>query len=141
MVRSILVYDGSNRWFRAVADSFTRCSDDVVAIAWQSDAVQAFLQAQFDARPFAFILVDGDEVHVGSETVETVLEKGGVATGVSRLFKRLYPVAADPFGRLVHGQKPASIDGTFRLTEEARAHIDPLRRYRTIPVESAESDV
>ena len=135
MVRSILVYDGSNRWFRAVADSFTRCSDDVVAIAWQSDAVQAFLQAQFDARPFAFILVDGDEVHVGSETVETVLEKGGVATGVSRLFKRLYPVAADPFGRLVHGQEPDDLHGAFPLDAAASDHLAPLRESVEIPVE------
>jgi hypothetical protein len=137
MARSILVYDGSNRWFRAVADTFSRCSDDIVTVPWQSDAVQSFLEAQFGARPFAFILVDGGEVHVGSETVETVLRKRGVTRGVSRLFKRLYPVAGPPFGRLVHGREPASLDGTFSLDDDAREHIDPLRHYRTIPVDTA----
>jgi hypothetical protein len=136
MSRAILVYDGGNRWFRAVADAFGRCTDDLVAVPWQSDAVQAFLEAQFGSRPFAFILVDGDRVHVGSETVERVLRKRGFG-GVSRLCKAMYPVAGPPFGRLVHGREPADIDGSFALAPEARDHIDPLRRYRTIPVEDA----
>jgi hypothetical protein len=137
MSRSILVYDGRTRWFRLAAEAFSRCADDIVAVPWESEAVQSFLEAQFGDRPFAFILIEGDRVHVGSETVEAVLRRRGVTTAVSRFFKRVYPVAGPPFGRLVHNQEPADLDGTFPLADGAREHIDPLRRYQTIPVESA----
>jgi hypothetical protein len=137
MARSILVYDGSSRWFRLAAEAFSRCSDDIVTVPWESERVQSFLEAQFGGRPFAFILIEGESVHVGSETVETVLRRRGVAKSVSRLFKRVYPIAGPPFGRLVHDREPADLDGTFALDDDARAYIDPLRRYQTIPVESA----
>jgi hypothetical protein len=135
MSRPLLVYDGRTRWLRAVADTVTRCSD-VTPVPWESDAIQAFLRAQFGSCPFAFMLIDDDTVHVGSETVERVLRRRGVGASVSRLFGRAYPLAAGPVGRLFHGREPADIDGSFRLTEEAKAHIDPLRYARTIPVDT-----
>jgi hypothetical protein len=135
MSRSLLVYDGRARWLRAVADAVTRCSD-VTPVPWESDAIQAFLRAQFDSRPFAFMLIDDDTVHVGSETVERVLRRRGVSAPVSGLFGRVYPFAAGPLGRLFHGREPADLDGSFPLTEGARAHIDPLRSARTIPVDA-----
>lgn len=137
MTRSLLIYDGSTESFRAAADLFTRCSPDLRPVPWGTEAVQAFLEAQFDGRPFAFILVEGESVHVGDETVARVLRKQGIAAPVAAALTRAYPSVAAPFGRAVHGREPADIHGTFPLDEEARTHIDPLRRGYTIPVDEA----
>jgi hypothetical protein len=137
MHRALLVYDGSRRPFRAVADAVAATADGLRPVPWESAPIQAFLEAQFDGRPFAFVLIEGDRVHVGSETLFRVLRRRGVAAPVARAVKRLYPVAAGPFGRVVHGQAPADIDGTFPLADAARAHVDPLRRAYDVPVEEA----
>ncbi|MEF8885845.1 MAG: hypothetical protein V5A44_12095, partial [Haloarculaceae archaeon] len=73
MKKSLLVYDGSNSLFRAAVETATDWSDEVVAVRWDADPIQAFLEAQFDARPFAFVLVEGNSVHVGEGTVARVL--------------------------------------------------------------------
>jgi len=44
-----------------------------VAVRCGSDPIQALLGAQFDARPFAFISVEGSSVHLGEVTVARVL--------------------------------------------------------------------
>lgn len=137
MTRSLLVYDGRSRLVRAGATLATRCVDNLEAVPWHSPEVQSFLDAQFGSRPFAFLLIEGDEVHVGSETVGRLLRQRGVAPAVARLFERAYPTASKPFGRLVHGREPAELDGTFELTREAGQAVDPLRRYETISVEEA----
>ena len=134
MSRSLLVYDGSTPWLRAAANQLTCGVEGLEAVPWQADAIQSFLEAQFGGRPFVFMLVDGDGVHVGSETVERVLRRRGVNAGVARALARMYPTAAKPVGRAIHGREPADIDGTFELTREARAVVDPLRTARTIPV-------
>ena len=60
MTQSLLIYDGRNVLFRAVVEAATSQSDDIVPVRWDAEPVQAFLDSQFDARPFAFILVEGD---------------------------------------------------------------------------------
>ena len=131
--RPLLVYDGSKQLFRTAA---TRLTDGAALhpVRWGHDSVQAFLDSQFGSRPFAFILVEDDHVHVGAETVTRLLGKAGVGGGIARLFERAYPTVAEPFGRVVHGQAPADIAGSFPLDEQARGHLAPLRREQTIPV-------
>jgi hypothetical protein len=136
VTQSLLIYDGSNSLFRSAADAVSRRLSGIKLVPWQSDAVQQFLDAQFDDRPFAFILVDGDSVYVGADTVERVLEKQQVNSAVVDFVTRTYPTAAGPFGRVVHGGEPADIHETFSLTESAQAHVDPLRRSYDIPVET-----
>lgn len=136
MTRSLLIYDGSNALFRAAADLLTRRADGLVPVAWGSEPVQAFLEAQFGDRPFAFILVEESSVHVGESAVDRLLRDRGVDPAVASVLERLYPPVADPFGRAVHGREPADLHGTFPLTDAARAHLDPLRRAYEIPVES-----
>jgi hypothetical protein len=131
--RPLLVYDGSKRLFRTAANRLTDGAT-LRPVRWGHESVQAFLDAQFGSRPFAFILVEDDHVHVGAETVTRLLRKGGVDGGVARLFERAYPTVAGPFGRVVHGQAPADITGSFPLDEQARGHLAPLRREQTIPV-------
>lgn len=136
MTQSLLVYDGSTDLFRRAAETVTRCAPEITPVPWESEAIQAFLQAQFDDLPFAFILIEGESVHVGEAAVKEALEGLDVAAPVARLAERVYPTAAAPFGRVVHGRVPTDIHGTFRLDEAAKTHIEPLRQVHTIPVET-----
>lgn len=137
MSRALLIYDGDSPWVRTAAELLTVRSDEIAAAAWGSEAVQAFLDAQFGDRPFAFMLVDGSSVHVGETAVARALDRWGVDPPVADLLERLYPAVAAPFGRAVHGREPADLHGTYPLTDAARTHLEPLRRGYDIPVEHA----
>jgi len=139
--RSLLVYDGSNSLFRRAADAVTRRSDDVLAVRWNAEPVQAFLEAQFDDRPFAFIVVDGDTVHVGEDTVEWLLERNDVDDPLLGALKRAYATSGGAFGRLVHGRTISDLDGTYELSEAAAAHLESLRQVQEIPVCEATDDI
>lgn len=136
MSRSLLIYDGSNALFRTAAELLACRSADLVPVAWGSAPAQAFLEAQFGDRPFAFMLVEGGSVHVGAATVDRVLRDRGVDPSVAAVLERLYPPVAGPFGRVVHGREPADLHGTFPLTDDAREHADRLRRGHEIPVDA-----
>ncbi|WP_299263662.1 hypothetical protein [Halorientalis sp.] len=136
MKQSLLIYDGSNSLFRAAAEATTRRLDEVVAVRWSAEPVQAFLEAQFDDRPFAFILVEGDSVHVGEATVGRVLGLIGLADALVDGLKRAYAVGGAPVGRLVHGRTVADLDGTFPLSAAAATHLADLRQVREVPVEA-----
>lgn len=132
MSRPLLIYDGRSPLFRRAVATFTR-GTDLQPVPWESRPVQAFLTAQFGDQPFAFILVEDEVVHVGSETVAAALRRysDGRLPGWAA---DAYPATAGPIGRLVHGREPADIDGSFDLEPTAGAHLDPLRREGTIPV-------
>lgn len=127
MDRSVLVYDGDTAGIGAVAGALTRLADGIVAVPWGCESVGAFLDAQFGGRPFAFVLIEGDAVHVGGAAVERLL-RGRLPGPVAGLARRLYDVVGGPFGRVVHGRRPADIDGTFPLAAGARPHAESLRR-------------
>ncbi|QHS18214.1 hypothetical protein GWK26_14220 [haloarchaeon 3A1-DGR] len=140
MKQSLLVYDGSNPLFRVAVTAATRRSDDVVAVRWDSDPIQAFLEAQFDGRPFAFMLIEDDSVHVGAETVGRVLGRLGLADSLVDGLKRSYAAWGASVGRLIHGRTVADLDGTFPLSAAAAAHLTDLRQVREIPVEEASAE-
>jgi hypothetical protein len=133
-VRAVLLYDGSRPVFRAAAESFV-CAADAAALPLDSPRGRAFLDAQFDARPFAFVLVEGDRVHAGSETVGRLLRRRGLPGPVAGLAARAYPSLAEPVGRAVHGRAPADLDGTFALTDAAREALAPVREGVRIDVD------
>jgi hypothetical protein len=60
--RPLLVYDGSKQLFRTAANRLTDGAT-LRPVRWGHESVQAFLDAQFGSRPFAFILVEDDHVH------------------------------------------------------------------------------
>jgi hypothetical protein len=101
--------------------------DDVIPIPWESDVAQDFLKAQFGSRPFVFVLVEGDVVHAGETAVKKTMDARGVATPLARGFEALYPKIAAPFGRVVHGEAPAEIHGTYKLDPDAREYIEAIR--------------
>lgn len=139
MERSLLIYDGSNAWFRSAAATLQRCSADLQPVDWGSAEIQAFLQAQFDDRPFAFMLVEGDTVHVGDRTVRRMLKRQDLPRTVVAVVQRAYPLFAGPFGRAFHGEPPADIHGSFQLTAAAQTELAPLRREYTVPVSEESS--
>jgi hypothetical protein len=49
------------------------------------------------------MLIQGESVHVGGAAVKEALEGLDVAAPVARLVEQVYPIAAAPFGRVVHG--------------------------------------
>jgi len=129
----VLLYDGSRPAFRTVADAATRCAD-LRAVPLESDAAERFLDAQFDERPFAFVLVEDESVHAGGATVERVLERRGLGGPVAALARRAYGPLSGPVGRLIHGQAPADVDGTRPLRDAARGPADRLREGTAVPV-------
>lgn len=131
-MRALLIYDGQSPVFRRAMAAFTR-GTDLRPVPWESRPVQRFLEAQFGGQPFAFLLVEDDVVHAGSETVTRALRRRFDGDLPDRL-AAVYPRMAEPFGRLFHGRAPADLDGTFDLKPEAVARLDPLRREGTIPV-------
>jgi hypothetical protein len=131
---AVLIYDGRRRSFRVVARAVARGLDGVRPVAWGSDAAQAFLRAQFGERPFAFLLVDDEAVHAGGRTVARLLREQGVDDRLAARVERLYGPVSGPLGRLVHGRAPADLEGTYPLTDAARAQLARLRGGVDIPV-------
>jgi len=129
---AVVLYDGRHRTFRALADRLATRTDLVTAPLESTDA-RRFLDAQFDGRPFAFVLVEGASVHVGSAAVRRLLRRRG-AGPTADLAARAYPVFAPAFGRVVHGQEPADLDGTLALADAAREPLSALRGV-SIPVD------
>ena len=124
---SVLVYDGRKAAFRTAVDVLTYGMDDVIAVPWESAPVQRFLEAQFGGQPFVFVLIEGDAVHAGETAVRRAMDARGIAAPVARGVESLYPRIADPFGRVVHGEAPADIHGTYRLDPDAREYVDAIR--------------
>ena len=124
---SVLVYDGRKAAFRTAVDVLTYGMDDLIAVPWESAPVQRFLEAQFGGRPFVFVLIEDDAVHAGETAVRRAMDARGIAAPLARGAESLYPRIADPFGRVVHGEAPADIHGTYRLDPDAREYVDAIR--------------
>lgn len=132
MSTAVVLYDGRRRPFRALADRLA-ARTDLVTVPLESTDARRFLDAQFDREPFAFLLVEGESVHAGSAAVRRVLRRRGAGPAAC-LAARAYPVFAPAFGRVVHGQEPADLDGTFPLADAAREPLAALRGVR-IPLD------
>ena len=125
--QSVLVYDGRKAIFRRAVSALTYGMDELIAVPWESEPIQQFLEAQFGGRPFVFLLIEGDAVHAGETAVRRAMDARGIARPLARGFESLYPKIADPFGRVVHGEAPADIHGTYRIDPDARAYIEAIR--------------
>ena len=128
---SVLVYDGRKQVFHTAVDAFTYGMDDLVAVPWESAPIQAFLEAQFGGRPFVFLLIEDDTVHAGEAAVKRALTARGIGRPAASAFERLYATIGDPFGKVVHGEAPADIHGTYALEPGAREHLEGVRAEKT----------
>lgn len=142
MSDSFLVYDGRNRLFRAAAKQVVRLSEDIRLVPWRSKSTREFIQAQFGDHLFVFVLIepDADVVHVGGETVRRLLCDRGAPRRLVDAAKRAYKVVGDPLGKVIHGQAPADVDESFPLAEDARPHLESLRRECSLAACSSDTD-
>ena len=101
--------------------------NDLVPVPLESEPAQRLVEAQFEYRPFVFALVDEESIHVGGTAVSRTLIARGVAPSVARSLERLYANYGDAFGRIVHGEAPADLHGTFELDPAARCHLEAIR--------------
>lgn len=142
MSDSFLVYDGRNRLFQAAAKQVARLSGNLRLVPWRSKSTRAFIEAQFGDHLFVFVLIDPetDEVHAGGRAVRRLLCDRGVPRRLVGAAQRTYEAVGDPFGQVVHGQAPADVDGTFPLAEDARPHLESLRRECSLAACPSDTD-
>jgi len=125
---SVLIYDGDCPYC-SVASAALRRLDDVRAVSWDDDAAQAFLRAQFDATPFAMVLVEPDTgtVHGGRAAAERLCDRAGTPELVGALVGDNYDRIASAVGALSGRERePADLHGTYRLREAARDCYEDL---------------
>lgn len=140
MADSLLVYDGSNPAFRAAAATVTCRLSNIRPIRWESKSVQQILEAQFNAHPFVFALIEDETIYVGAATIRRILEEYNAAKPLVETLEGLYPVVSGPFGRVVHGREPADINGSFSLKPAAEKQLVSLRQPQEIPVEATDTE-
>ena len=125
---SVLVYDGDCPFCSAAATAL-RQSPEIGAVAWNDDAAQAFLRAQFDETPFALVLADPAEgkAYLGREAAREVAERAGMPVLVSDILGDNYESIADAV-RTVTGveRDPDPYHGVYPLVEGARGRFDDL---------------
>lgn len=125
----ILVYDGDCPYCSVAAVALKRI-ESIDAIGWAAAPVAPFLDAQFDARPFAMLLVDPaeDRVYAGRSAAEELAERAGTPGIVGSLVRENYDVIAETVGRLSGRERdPADFHDTYALTDAARELLPALR--------------
>lgn len=129
MSQSLLIYDGGTRLFRRLARWVAGRSDGLTLVPWRADGVRRFLTEQFGDHLFAFVMVDVEAgvVHAGGETVGRLLRRWGAPETAAALAERTYAAVGDPLGQVLHGRRPADVDGSFPLAETARPHVETLQ--------------
>lgn len=129
----VLVYDGDCPYCSIAAVALQRI-ESIDAVGWEADPVGPFLDAQFDARPFAMLLVDPEEgrVYAGRSAAEELAERAGTPGIVGSLIRDNYDAIAETVGVLSGRERdPAAFHDTYELTEAARERLPALRAAAT----------
>ncbi|MGZ0747077.1 DUF393 domain-containing protein [Haloparvum sp. AD34] len=129
----VLIYDGDCPYCSIAAVALQRI-ESIGAVGWAADPVGPFLDAQFDARPFAMLLVDPAEgrVYAGRSAAEELAERAGTPGIVGSLVRDNYDVIAETVGMLSGRERdPADVQDTYELTEAARERLPALRAAAT----------
>lgn len=129
MSSPVLIYDGECPYCSVAAVALKRL-DDVVAVSWYADPVEPFLQAQFDATPFAMLLVDPAEnrVYAGRSAAKELADRAGTPGIVGSLVRDNYERIAGVVGTLSgRGRDPDDYHEVYELTESAREHLPAVR--------------
>lgn len=131
--RSVLIYDGECPYC-SVAAKALEAVDDLGAISWYDDTAQAFLEAQFDATPFAMVLVDSETntVYAGRAAAEELAGRAGMPGLVQSLVRDNYDrIAAIVGAASGRGRDPDNVHERYRLTDAASEHFDALASAAT----------
>lgn len=125
---AVLVYDGECPYCSVAATALERL-DDLGAVSWYDEAVTPFLRAQFDAEPFAMVLVDRAQsrVYAGRSAAKELADRAGLPSLVGKLVRDKYETSAGIVG-IASGRKrgPAAYHGEYDLTAAGRDRYDAL---------------
>lgn len=125
---AVLVFDGDCPFCSAAASALRRLPG-VGAVAWNDDAAQAFLAAQFGEAPFALVLADTEteRVYVGREAARELCDRAGMPALVQDVVGDNYESIADAI-RTVTGVDgdPDPYHGVYPLADDARDRFDAL---------------
>ncbi len=126
--RAVLVYDGECP-FRSATPSALRRLPEVGTLSWYDEPAQRFLEAQFDATPFAMVLADIDErrVYVGPTAARELCERAGVPTLVPGLVGGTVESIDTAIGCTVESTESSGPrHGTYPLSDAAEARFETL---------------
>jgi hypothetical protein len=129
MSAPVLIYDGECPYCSIAAVALKRL-DGIVAVSWYADPVGNFLEAQFDAQPFAMILVDPEKerVYAGRSAAEELTDRAGTPGIVGSLVRDNYDRLASVVGTLSgRGRDPDDYHETYPLAEAAAEQLQALR--------------
>lgn len=125
---AVLIFDGECPFCSAAATALRRLPD-VGVIAWNSDAAQQFLSAQFDEPPFTLVFVDetANRLWLGRAAAGELCDRAGLPTLVRDIFEDNFERIAGTV-RDVAGAKrePADLDGARSLSTAASAEYRAL---------------
>lgn len=130
---AVLIYDGECPYCSVAATALKRL-DDVAAVSWYDDSVAPFLDAQFEAEPFAMFLVDPEEgvVYAGREAARELSDRAGMPGSLSGLVSDNYEKIASVVGKASgRDRDPAPYHETYDLTEAARERYGDLSAAAT----------
>jgi predicted DCC family thiol-disulfide oxidoreductase YuxK len=115
---SVLIYDGECPYCSVAARALERI-EDIGAISWYDEAAQSFLRAQFDATPFAMVLVDASQgqVYAGRSAAEELTGRAGLPDMAGSLVRSNYDTIARVVGLASRrGREPADLHDRYDLT-------------------------
>lgn len=132
----VLIYDGDCPYCSLAAVALKQL-DEIVAVSWYADPVEEFLQAQFDATPFAMVLVDSDAdtVYAGRNAAKELADRAGTPGIVGSLVRDNYETIAGIAGKLSgRDTDPDDYHDTYPLQVAAK---NILPRLRTVGTDNA----
>jgi hypothetical protein len=125
---AVLVYDGECPFCSAAASALRRL-DGVGAIAWDENAAQSFLEAQFGETPFALVFADSqtERVYVGRDAARELCERAGIAVLIQDVVGDNYESIADAI-RTVTGVdgEPDPYHGEYPMADGASEEFEKL---------------
>ncbi len=141
MTSPVLIYDGDCPYCSMAAVALERL-DDIAALSWYADPVEAFLHAQFDAQPFAMILVDPgrETVYAGRSAAQELADRAGTPEIVGSLVRQNYETIAGVVGSLTRrGRDPADYHDQYPLAAAAKPNLQRLEVAATADAQTAVS--
>ena len=130
---AVLLYDGDCP-FCSAASSALRHLHDVGVVAWEDEAAQSFLEAQFGEVPFALVLADvrAEKLWIGREAARELCERAGMPTLIQDVVGDNYETLADAI-RWVSGldRNPDPYHDVYPMAEDARDMFSDLSSNAT----------
>ena len=125
---SVLIYDGECPYCSVAARALERI-ENIGAVSWYDESAQSFLQEQFDATPFAMVLVDSEQrrVYAGRTAAEELTQRAGMPELVGSLVRDNYDTIARAVGLATRRDREAAdVHDQYDLTTAAAEAFETL---------------